>query len=137
MGVMVGKVRGGLRAVPHPGCQPGTGAVTRLGADHEPASSGPRVPTRNWCGNQTWADQELASSGSIPDGVSEVVGDIFLPNNEAKHKNRRVLNCCSQATLGVSLDENALRWMESINQSSLEAERVLLRNLKGCEGLAH
>jgi hypothetical protein len=85
----------------------------------------PGVLTRNRCGNRTWGRSgtriRWVHTGQHL-GASELVRSMFLPDNGAKHQKRRVLNRCSQATLRVSLDENAFWWTEFVNQSSLEVE---------------
>lgn len=57
----------------------------------------------------------------------DAVGGMFLLDNKEKCKKTEILNHWSQATLGVSLDENAVLWIDFVNQSSHQVDCGLLR----------
>lgn len=49
---------------------------------------------------------------------------MWLPDNGANHRERAVLNRCSQAMLGAPVDENAATWTNSVQDSFVGLDRV-------------
>lgn len=49
---------------------------------------------------------------------------MCLPDNGVHDTERAVLNRCSQATLGATVDENATTWTESVDDSFVGLDRV-------------